>query len=273
MRPLTLGIVPYLNVLPLLEGLEEDYPTSNWVRATPRELAGLLSAGEVQVALISTYEGLGHADEYTMIPGAGIGCDGPVRSVALCSRVPLQKIRRVQLDRASLSSIHLFRILAAELLNISPECDLSPAPLGSADTEDFDPEYDACVVIGDTALRWEHQYRYRLDLGEGWKQLTGLPFVFAGWWARRDTSISREEAEAFSRARALGQRAVSDIVSRLDPEVIMDHGGRDSLLDYLGNSIRFEVGDRERESINLYREKLLRHGLLATDSAPLEWAY
>lgn len=273
MRQLTLGIVPYLNVLPLLEGLGTDFPQENWVRATPRELAGLLGAGEVQVALVSTYEGLRHAGDYTMIPGAGISCDGAVRSVALCSRVPLEKIRRVQLDRASLSSIHLFRIIAAELLNISPECELSPAPIGGEGMEDFGMEFDACVVIGDTALRWEHLYRHRLDLGEGWKRLTGLPFVFAGWWARRDANVTREEADAFSRARQRGEAAVTEIVARLDPEVVMDHGGRNSLMDYFGQSIRYDIGPREREAINLYREKLLHHGLLADDAAPLHWAY
>lgn len=273
MKQPSLGIVPYLNVLPLLEGLSESIPRGQWIAATPRELAGLLANDEVQVALVSTYEGLRRADVYTMIPGAGIGCDGEVRSVALCSRVPFEKIRRVQLDRASLSSTHLFRILAAELLDIDPEYVVSDTPLGSGGADDFGLEFDACVVIGDTALRWEHHFPHRLDLGAGWKELTGLPFVFAGWWARRDFVLTRDQVEAFADARRRGEQSIPEIVSRLDGETLMQHGGRDSLLDYLGRAIRYDVGEREREGIRVYREKLLTHGLLDENCAPLEWAY
>jgi chorismate dehydratase len=37
------------------------------------------------------------------------------------------------------------------------------------------------VVIGDHALTLRTRYPYVLDLGQAWKEWTGLPFVFAAW--------------------------------------------------------------------------------------------
>lgn len=40
---------------------------------------------------------------------------------------------------------------------------------------------DMELLIGDEALQKRSQYRYLIDLSEVWKELTGLPFVFAVW--------------------------------------------------------------------------------------------
>lgn len=263
-RPLKIGIVPYLNMLPLMEGLEEELPGAQWLRATPRELGRLLSAGHIDIAAVSTHEGLRRPADYTLLPGAALGCDGPVRSVALCSRVPPGEIRSVLLDRASLTSIHLARILAAELLRIDPAWEISPEPVGG---DGWGGGHDACVVIGDTALRWEGRFPHRLDLGEGWKRLTGLPFVFAGWWARRDAPLTDAEAGAFIRSRRRGVARVAAIVDRLDGETHRLYGGRDSLVHYFTSAMRYELGGPQREAIALYREKLVAHGLLDAPAA------
>lgn len=260
---LRIGIVPYLNMLPLLEGLREDLPQAQWTRATPRELADRLAAGELDVAAVSTHEGLRREGDYTLLPGAALGCDGAVRSVALHARVPLGKIRRVLLDRASLTSIHLARILAAEWLGIDPSWHLSAEPVEGAG---WPEEYDACVVIGDTALRWEGRFPHQLDLGEGWKRLTGLPFVFAGWWARREAAITAQEAATFARARERGVAAIEEITARLDDNTARQFHGRESLLRYFREAMVYDLGPRQWEAIALYRAKLIQHGLL--DAAP-----
>ena len=40
------------------------------------------------------------------------------------------------------------------------------------------------LLIGDAALEVEGRFAYELDLGQAWKEMTGLPFVFAVWVAR-----------------------------------------------------------------------------------------
>jgi chorismate dehydratase len=70
-------------------------------------------------------------------------------------------------------------------------------------------------VIGDAALLLAAQARYpvRVDLGEAWKDWTGLPFVFAVWAARRDagTAAVRTVHEALLASRAWGLAHLDDL--------------------------------------------------------------
>lgn len=270
-RPLKLGIVPYINVLPLLEGLSAVYTEQKWIRATPRVLGELLACGAIDVAAVSTFEGIRCAGDYRLVPGAGIGSDGPVRSVALYAKCPLTEVRSVLVDHASLTSSNLVRILARELLGIDPGYDLSTEPL-SADYDWGRGSHDAVLVIGDVALQWENEFGHKLDLGEGWKRLTGLPFVFAGWWTRAGLQLSVAEVAAFIDARRRGQQNAATIADALPDSFAATHGGRASLRDYLAKAIRYDLGDRELEAIALFREKLLAHGLIPADTPPVTLA-
>ena len=49
-----------------------------------------------------------------------IACDGPVFSVFLAHRGPLAEVRRIALDPASLTSVHLLRVLLAEFHGLRP---------------------------------------------------------------------------------------------------------------------------------------------------------
>ncbi len=256
-RPLRLGVVPYLNVLPLLEGLDEHFPLEDRIRATPRELAGLLAAGEIDVATLPVYEGLRSNGRYSLVPNAAIACDGPVRSVSLFSKVPLNEISSVLLDRSSLTSAHLVQILARELLNLTPDYETSPEPI----RQEFDwkrAEQDAFLVIGDVALRWEESFPWKLDLGAGWKELTGLPFVFAAWWTREGLTLTQDELAAFETARERGQNSALRIATR--------HGKSAAeiadLTKYLSESIRYDLGEREIQALNLFENKLHGAGLI-----------
>lgn len=265
-RPLRLGVVPYLNVLPLLEGLDAHFPKAHWIPATPRRLAELLAASEIDVAMVSLFEALLHADKYRIVPEVAIGCDGAVRSVALHSKKPLKEIRTVLLDRASLSSANLVQILCRELLGIDPQFQVSENPFAP----DFDwkgDSHDALLVIGDTALAWEDAFPHRLDLGTGWKELTGLPFVFAGWVVREGLELSRDEVAAFVKARDRGLKNALAIADRYVAGAGFKWMTRESTRDYLTNAIKCGFGERQREALMLFREKLINHGLLRGDVA------
>jgi len=254
-----LGIVPYLNVLPLLEGLDATFPAHQWLRATPRQLGEALQRRDLDIAIVSTFEGLRCG--YQLLPGAMIGANGPVRSVALYSKVPLHQIRHILLDRASLSSVALVRILANDLLQIDPVYETSPEPF----TPEFcwqDNKHDALVVIGDTALAWEHTFPYTLDLGEGWKRLTGLPFVFAGWYARPGVQLSPTEIAAFATARAQGTNAINTIVARIDPKSLTPIGGPESLRHYLSQAIHYDLTPAALEGLKEFERRLKEKGLL-----------
>lgn len=258
---LRLGVVPYLNVLPLVEGLDDTFPRKNWVHATPRELSGLLAAGEIDVATLPVYDAL-RAGVYPMFPGCAIGCDGPVRSVRLCSVKPFDAVRHVLLDRSSLTSVHLAQILAIDLLDIHPMYELSEQPIAA----DFNLEssgFDAVVVIGDVALDWERRFPYTLDLGAAWKELTGMPFVFAGWFSRPNLKLAVPEFRAFVQARNRGERSTYEIAKRAagqDTKRLLD------LVSYLSRSIHYRLGEPEIAAIEEFRRRLVMHGLLSGEA-------
>lgn len=252
---LRLGIVPYFNVLPLIEGLEADFPANQWRRATPRELAGMLAAGELDVAIVSSIAGLEAGWQF--VPGAAITSDGPVRSVALYSKVPLGNIRSVLFDRASLTSLRLAEILWRPLLGIDPQKRLHEAPIGP-DFRWKEAPQDAFVVIGDTALHWEHAFPYKLDLGEGWQRLTGLPFVYALWWVRPGLELTPEQRAAFVRARERGEAAAQHIAARVSRDHPDFPGGQASLHHYLSEAIRYRLGGRELRGLRNYEERKVK---------------
>ncbi|MDK2971950.1 MAG: chorismate dehydratase [Candidatus Sumerlaeota bacterium] len=261
---LRLGLVPYANVLPLMEGLESRFPQENWLRATPRELAGLLAQGAIDAATLPIFEAL-RTPGYRLVPGCAIASDGPVRSVALFSVKPLRDVRSILLDRSSLTSVNLARILCAEHLRIEPYYELSAAPIPSA----FDLHasgHDAAVVIGDNALAWERRgFPHVLDFGTAWKALTGLPFVYAAWIVRPGVELAPEDLRAFVEARRNGEQDVYAIARRetSDPAALMD------LVEYLSRSIHYRLGPEHLRAIDLFRRKLIHHGLIPSDTAPL----
>jgi chorismate dehydratase len=180
-----LGAVSYLNAEPLVHGLAGD-PAFEITTDLPSEVAERLHAGTIDVGMIPSIEYARGA--YAIVPGIAIASRGPVRSVNLYLRRGLDQIRRVALDTSSRSSVALARILLRERLGRDPEyVDRPPDP------DAMLAEADAALVIGDPALYADTDAE-RLDLGEGWQILTGLPFVFA-FWAGRAAALRSGLAE------------------------------------------------------------------------------
>ena len=73
--------------------------------------------GELDVGLIPSIEFFQRPD-YTIVSDACIACRGPVLSVKLFSRVPLEQIRTLALDEGSRTSVALVRILLKERFGI-----------------------------------------------------------------------------------------------------------------------------------------------------------
>ena len=87
------------------------------------------------------------SDQYRFVPGVGIGSRGPVASVALFTRRPVNEIRHIALDTSSRTSVTLIRVLCSERFKIAPEF----VPHGP-DLAAMVRDYDAGLLIGDPAL-------------------------------------------------------------------------------------------------------------------------
>ena len=96
---LRIGAVSFLNTVPLIEGLQ-DAPGIDLQRDLPSRLADLLFEGRIDVGLIPIVEYLrGVGTE--LAAGVCIASRGPVRTVKVFSRVPLEEAESIAVDRGS----------------------------------------------------------------------------------------------------------------------------------------------------------------------------
>ena len=122
-------------------------PDVDVIYDVPSRLADGLASGHLDVGLIPSIESFQCA-EYRIVSDACIACRGPVLSVKLFSRVPIEQVQSVALDAGSRTSAALVRILLQQRFGLSPE--LCPLPL---DADILSSPADAVLLIGDRAIR------------------------------------------------------------------------------------------------------------------------
>ena len=263
MSLIRLGAVDYLNARPLVFGLELRNDLFILQFDPPSKCAALLHEGSIDVGMIPSIEYLRGSSPYAIVPGIGIVSDGPVASVALFSTVPIDRVRSIAVDTSSRASAGLLRVLCPETFGIDPA--LVPMP-PSADA--MLGRCDAALLIGDPALYLDHEARglLKVDLGEQWAGLTGLPFVWA-FWAGRAGVLSAEALAALSEARDAGVAASDAIaVAYCGPE-------RAALgRAYLRDNIRYTLDERAEAGLRKYYELAEQYGVVESVKTPAFFA-
>lgn len=171
-----------------------------------------------------------------------IGSNGPVASVCLFSEVPLDRVERVLLDYQSRTSVQLAKVLLKEYWTISPE--LVDA---GKDFRDAIKGTTAGVVIGDRALEQRTISPFIYDLGEAWKELTSLPFVFAAWVSNKP--LDPAFIEAFNAANSMGLSQIDKVVEE-SPYSVFD------LHDYFTKYLDYRLDDRKRIGLDRFLQYL-----------------
>ncbi|TDC43571.1 menaquinone biosynthesis protein [Micromonospora sp. KC213] len=205
------GHIQFLNCLPIYWGLMRSGALLDvdLHKDSPDRLSAALVAGDLDIGPITQVEYLRHADELLLLPDLAVGSDGPVLSVNVVSTRPLAELdgARVALGSTSRTGVLLAQLLLAERYGVRPDYFRCPP-----DLTQMLLEADAAVLIGDVALRALYEAPRRglevTDLGEAWRDWTGLPMVFAVWAVRRDFAAAhpgmvKEVHEAFLRSRDL----------------------------------------------------------------------
>jgi chorismate dehydratase len=184
------GRIPWINAYPVYGAVDRGLVplAAELVTGTASELNDLLAAGELDVSVVSAVEYARNAAAYHLLPDLAISCDGPVHSVALFSRRPVDELadRTVLLSASSRTSVLLLQLLCRHRWGVTPR--FATIRAEAADLAGLDGfPHEAVLVIGDAALMLaaRRDYPNRVDLGTAWKEWTGLPFVFAVWAARR----------------------------------------------------------------------------------------
>lgn len=254
LRPVRLGAVEYLNARPLVRGLDRQPDRFALRFDLPAKCATLLHEGGIDVGLIPTIELLGH-DGYRMVPGVGVVSRGPVASVALFSPRPVGAIRSIAVDSSSRTSVALLKILCVQRFKIDPTVVTRPPDLPA-----MLKCCDAALIIGDVALFADHEAAgvRKIDLGEEWTAMTGLPFVYACWAGRGD-ALQPGDVLALRTAR---DRGLSDLEA-----VAREHCGGDDAKTavataYLRANVQYEVGDAELAGLRRFLETASELGIV-----------
>jgi chorismate dehydratase len=271
-NPYRLGIIKYTNVAPLLHSLEHELSGQaiDWLRGVPTEINSALLEGRVDLANISAFEFIQHADRLRALPDFSISVLGPVYSVSLFHTVPWEELEgaKIAVTTDSATSTNLLRtLLKLDGINATLE---PQAP----NLEKLLETYPAVLLIGDGALsEWyrlcgpisDTLQMFRLpnsgqlssgkhvmvtDLAESWYAHTRMPFVFAVWAARVDAPPPKDLVLGMRRARRHGIGHLAEI-SQLEsqrlhlPERIVQH--------YLWN-FRYHLEAPDRAGLNKFTE-------------------
>jgi chorismate dehydratase len=256
-RALRIGSVSYLNAKPLIYGLDHADDLDLQLDVPSRLLDGLREKRfDIALLPVIDYQRL---EGLCLVPSGGIGCDGPTLTVRIFSKKPIDRITSLACDTDSHTSVALARVILAERYGIRPEF------IDLIHTDG--PPADARLLIGDKVVCEEPPgFDHQLDLGHAWKELTGLPFVFAIWTARMGVDL-RDLPERLEQSRIEGVAHVDELIAR---HAIPRGWPAGMALQYLTVYLKFEIGQAQLRAIERFHQLAAKHGAIAGPPRALE---
>jgi chorismate dehydratase len=242
-RKIRVGAVSYLNTKPLIYGFEQGMMRSDieLINDYPSNIAAKLLSDEIDIGLVPVAI-IPALSEHHIVSNYCIGSDGEVASVCLFSDVPLEEIQTILLDYQSKTSVALLKILLKEHWKVSPEL--------VAATEDYEQKIfgrTAGLVIGDRAFKQRIRSQYIYDLGSAWKEMTGLPFVFAAWVSNKP--MGEKFKKDFDKANAIGLENLAAIIDATSDNLY-------DLQTYYTKNISYKLDAEKKKGLKLFLEKI-----------------
>lgn len=254
--PLKIGKINYANLFPIYYAMEKmpDCAGYEFVEGVPSEVNRLLREGRIEISPSSSIEYLRRENKYALLDGHSISCFGPIGSILLFIKRPIEALDGLTVLTSSQSetSVALLNIILRKFYDLHCTLLSTSAPLSKAMES-----HSACLLIGDDALRealrWPRLYIY--DLGDIWHKNTGLPFVFALWMARKD--FCEREPLLFERfrhnldaAKKQALKSLEDIAGKSSLAAILSG---DEIVSYW-KGISYDLGDEHRKGLALFRK-------------------
>jgi chorismate dehydratase len=247
LKSLRIGCVKYLNARPLIRGWQGHVEFGH-----PAVLCQQLANGQLDLALVSSLEFLRNPI-YRIVDDVAITSDGPVYSVFV-ARSRGVSLGEIELDPASATAGAMLRYLVAErgwrFLAIDTPADKLSA-LGSN---------RARLLIGDQAIlfrqKFGEEYEY-WDLGEEWRGIIKLPFVYALWLIRPEVLDAKPIADQL---RALRDENLANLENLIAAENQFDAS---FCRRYYREHLRFSFGEKEKQGLRVFHDLCVKHGLLA----------
>jgi chorismate dehydratase len=191
---------------------------------------------------------------YRIVDGVSIAARGEVYSVVVAHQASLREIRSIELDPASETSVMLLQLLLREK-KLEPE-------IGAVDTTS-PVERRAKLLIGDQALRFraEHGGKFKYwDLAQAWREMTGLPFVFALWLIRPEVDGAKAIATELRQLRCQNLNKIDELVAS-QAELSTDF-----CRAYYCQHLSFDLGEGEKAGLLEFHRRCIA---VAMDVAPV----
>lgn len=264
-RPIRLGRIGYLNVLPLHYPLEQGILTGDFelVAGPPAELNILMDQGKLDLSGCSCIEYARHPEKYFIVPDLAIGSRGPVQSVLLLCRNRPEDLdgKTILVSAQTHTSAALVDLLLKRHIGVNPRYETGDATALLARGE----RPEAILCIGDEALnlRRHPEYPQRMDLGEAWRQWTGQPFIFGLWIASRE-AVRQRRAEVVAGARLLiaakrwGQANLDRISAVAARGSILTEA---EMRSYFAGLV-YDLEETERAGLRLFYQRLAEAGVI-----------
>jgi chorismate dehydratase len=184
-------------------------------------------------------------------------------TVRLYATHRVHELHTVFCDTDSHTSVALMRIVLRESFGVDVQTiDYDAREHVAANQPvDWPP---AMLLIGDKVVTDSPpavRYPFQLDLGAEWQRLTGLPFVFALWLARRESPPVRlaTAAAVLDRQRRANRARLDSIIHH---RAVPRRWPRDLAASYLKDLIDFDFSDSHVAGLHRFFELALKHGLI-----------
>ncbi|GFN23515.1 menaquinone biosynthetic enzyme MqnA/MqnD family protein [Thermanaeromonas sp. C210] len=259
-----IGRISYINCLPIFYALEEGLVKipAQIVYGHPSELNRALTEGHIEISAVSSFAYAEQCDKFLVLPDLSISSWGPVKSVALLSKVPLPELagKRVSLTPYSATSVALLSILVERFYNLQVKFFTRPpgtSPWWS------DPE--ATLVIGDEALLQVNRQQglYIYDLGREWQRFTGQHMVFAlvvvqEEFARSSPGLLKEIWQGLMAAKEWGRQHLALLASQASSLTGLP---LPDLIDYF-HHLQYDLTPKHLEGLHTFYQYTYQQGLL-----------
>ena len=259
-QDLRLGVVNFMNTTPLIHGLDLNEGVE-LIPRVPSELIALVEQGEVDFALSSSIDFQQCERDVSVLPVSALSSDGETLTVKVCSRVPLEEVTEVHCDTDSHTSIVLLQIILQKQYGCSVK--VVPKNLRTVDVlQDELP--DTVLMIGDKVIKNDlsDSHPFEADLGAAWKDLTGLPFVFAVWLGQSGLGSlkAKQAATLIDRQLRCNKRRIEQVVAKNN-----DSRGwnRHLALQYLTKHMDYSWTSEHEQSLKLFYQYAHELGLIA----------
>ncbi|AJY77170.1 menaquinone biosynthesis protein [Paenibacillus beijingensis] len=190
---IAIGRIDYANAWPLYHYVQDRTPQYEVVYRVPAELNRMLREGGLDMSTVSSFAYGANADEYVLLPDLSVSSEGPVQSILLFMKKPLEDVLKgtIALTATSATSVNLLKILMSLHLKGNPAY-----ITGEPDLETMLRSADAALLIGDSAIRasWSNRELQVLDLGRLWQEWTGLGMTYAVAAVRKESAQRNPEA-------------------------------------------------------------------------------